>query len=250
MIPIYLMPFDSVPALLGIGNGFSQVFPALLIFSVIYIFLAILQPRWLAKIPVYELVLIFSILAYLLLITVINFFWANAQNVTAAILVKQFFSLTGGLLIYLSFRITEINPQRLGVCVKWLLIILVPIVIYQLFFEPSDYVRVKGFSTEPSHFGNFLVFFALPALFLANERGAKFFILLILCNVFILLTVSITALVSASFFYAGWMLASRALSFKQAFVVCSSLFIILGIAVSSNMNFYYLVSNVRAFSSL
>lgn len=248
-MPIYLMPFDSVPALLGISSSFSQVFPALLIFSVIYIFFGILQPRGLSKIPVYELVLIFSILAYLLLITGINLLLGNSQNLTADILFKQFFALIGGLLIYLSFRITEITPQRLGVCVKWLLIILVPVVIYQVFFDQSDYIRVKGFSTEPSHFGNFLVFFALPALFLADQRGAIFFILLFLCNVFILLTVSITALVSASFFYVGWMLGSRALSFKRVSVACASLFLILGVAFSSNMNFDYLVSNASAFSS-
>lgn len=248
-MPLYLMPFDSVPALLGITSSFSQVFPAVLIFSVVYCFLGMLQPRGFVNVPVYEFVLIFLIVAYLLLITAINFFLVNSQTVTAAIFLKQLFSLTGGLLIYLSFRITKITPQRLAICAKWLLIILVPIVIYQLFFEPSDYVRVKGFSTEPSHFGNFLVFFALPALFLANERGAEFFILVFLCNVFILSTVSITAFVSASLFYLGWMLASRALSFKQISILCTSLFIIVGVAFLSNMNFDYLVSNASAFSS-
>ena len=67
-MPTYLMPFDSVPALLGISSGFLKCF-ALLIFSVIYIFRNTAAGGLL---PVYELVLIFSILAYLLLITGIN----------------------------------------------------------------------------------------------------------------------------------------------------------------------------------
>ena len=243
------MPFDSVPSLLGFSSGFSQVFPAVLIFSVIYCFLGILQPRGFKKISVYELALIFLIVTYLLLITVINYCQLSDQNVTGPILFKQFFSLVGGLLIYLSFRITDINPERLAICAKWFLVFLVPVVIYQLFFQPSDYVRIQGFSTEPSHFGNFLVFFALPALFLANDRGARFFALLFLCNVFILSTVSMTAFFSAGLFYLGWTLASRALSLKQVFVVCTSLFTILGFTLLADVNFDYLLSNASAFSS-
>lgn len=248
-MPLFLMPFDSVPSLLGINSEFSQVFPAVLIFSVIYVFRGVLKPRGNPKLISHELVIIFSILAYLLLVTLVNFFFQNQKFVTDAIFFKQLFSLLGGLLIYLSFRTTVITPARLSTCVKWLLIVLTPVVIYQVFLQPSDYVRAKGFSTEPSHFGNFLVFFALPAIFLSNERGPRFFASLFLCNLFILSTVSLTAVLSAGIFYLGWFLANRALSLRRLLVISASLFIILGSIFLSGINFEYLFSNASAFSS-
>ena len=243
------MPFDSVPALLGLNSDFSQVFPALLILSAPYLFFGVLQPSRFLKLTVNEVILISAVIGYLLLVTTVNYLLGTNQNLTGAIFFKQLLALVGGLMIYVTFRITELTPQRIELAARRLLIVLIPIVAHQAFFTVGTGARVNGFSTEPSHFGNFLVFFVLPALFLGTGRGWTFFCFLVLCNIYILLTFSLTAIVAASAFYLGWFLVHQGLSLNQIFAL-SALFVIMSsLVVLGNFDFGYLLSNLSAFSS-
>lgn len=72
--------------------------------------------------------------------------------------------------------------------------LLIPISIFQLLDLVFSSKRLSGFSSEPSHFGHFLVFALIPALILLRERIKFYKILIIYCNILVFLTFSITAL--------------------------------------------------------
>ena len=101
--PYLLLPFDSVPGLLGLDSSLSQVFPALLVYAPFVVASAIFMPHRFRRIGIVEISVIISIVLYLLAITfVVNLFsdeWVGQLSLSSFTL--QLAALIGGICIYL-----------------------------------------------------------------------------------------------------------------------------------------------------
>lgn len=249
--PLYLLPFDSVPMILGLTSGFSQVFPAVLVISIPYLLFSFFRPRVFVRVMRLEFLVAAAVLTYLLFLTIINFSLLAPASLTLPTFVRQLGALVGGLLIYFTFRVSDLTPERLSKFARHLTIFLMPFILFQSPLLNSGLVRVSGLSTEPSHFGNFLVFFVLPALLLDPDRGLRFRIFFLVVNFYLLLTFSLTAYVSAFALYSFWAIAVGAFSFSLKTVWSSLIFISIGASLlfSMKFDFSYVVSNVTNFSS-
>jgi hypothetical protein len=202
--PYLLLPFDSIFLLLGFSGGFSQVFPAVLVYSGLILFAALFFPKSFRRVDLLEYILLFFILGYLLLVTWAPFFFNDDKNIAWSSFLRQFMALLGGLAIYLSFRIFDVSSIVIARHIKIALITTIPIIFLQIFGSAGDPFRVQGYSTEPSHFGHFLSFAAIPWMLIAGLSSSSNKILFVYLNVCLLLTVSITAYFSAFLVYMLW----------------------------------------------
>ena len=190
-----------------------------------------------------------AVLTYLLFLTIINFLLLAPASLTFPAFVRQLGALVGGLLIYFTFRISDLSPERLSKSTRRLTILLMPLILFQSPLLSDGLVRISGLSTEPSHFGNFLVFFVLPALLLDPERGLRFRIFFLVANVYLLFTFSLTAYVSAFALYFFWAVAVNALSLKIIWSYLVFCFIGASLIYYIQFDFSYVLSNASNFSS-
>ena len=171
--PYLLLPFDSIFLLLGFGGGFSQVFPAVLVYSGLILVAALFLPKSFRRVDLLEYILIFFILGYLLLVTWAPFFFDDDKNIAWSSFLRQFMALLGGLAVYLSFRIFDVSSIVIARHIKIALITTIPIIFLQIFGSTGDAFRVQGYSTEPSHFGHFLSFAAIPWMLIAGLSSSS-----------------------------------------------------------------------------
>ena len=248
--PFLLLPFDSLPGLFGFENSYSQIFPALLVYSPIVFLFAIFMPHKFRRIKSIEWVIISMTLGYLILSTFLVQLVPNHGQFTFNLssFIRQFIALLGGILIYLSFRFFNVSHRFMIRQIILGTVLTIPIVLYQFFISNDDFFRIKGFSTEPSHFGHFLAFAALPAVLMDESRGMKNKLLFGYINVCILLTFSITTYFSVFLIYLFW--GFRHYGFKLFKYLSFVIFILPLIFLSINFfDYQYVQTNLSFFLS-
>jgi hypothetical protein len=209
-LAIILLPYDSLTYLLGFdANSTSQTFPIVCLVSLIYVPLLCLKRFNLSSGHNFLLIPAFLFL-YFCQITFANIIIENIVNVEyintnlrMASSIRQGASFFLGVMIFYTFydifKRFEINKVQL-----LLIVATIPTLLlcwHQIFMGEF---RVQGFSTEPSHLADYIVWIFLPACFIADLKKRLRFSLYLIGFGFLILTFSITGylkLLSIVFFY-------------------------------------------------
>lgn len=246
--PYLLLPFDSVPGLLGLDSSLAQVFPVLLVYAPFVVASAIFMPHRFRRIGIVEISVIISIVLYLLAITfVVNLFsdeWVGQLSLSS--FTRQLAALIGGICIYLSFRLFDIRLSIILRHVFFSIALTVPVVFYQLISSDGG-LRLQGLSTEPSHFGHFLAFAAIPSVLAGGISTLRMRLVFLYLNICILLTFSITAYFSVVLIYICWAVNNRFFSVLR-YAALLAVFIPVTIFLGS-FDFAYLEKNASFFLS-
>ena len=163
LIILIALPYDSLTYLLGLdSNSISQTLPFVALVSPIYLFIIFLKRiNFSFKLNISLMPII--ILAYLIIVTIVNVVIENNikldsinSNLRINSSFKQFVSFFLGIIIFYAFN--DIF-KRLKNNSTQILIILATIptlllCFYQLY---SGLYRIQGFSSEPSHLADYLV---------------------------------------------------------------------------------------------
>lgn len=249
--PFMLLPFDSLPRLIGFENSYSQLFPALLVYSPLVFLIALFMPHKFRRIKSIEWIIISTIIIYLILLTFFVHLVPNIEqyNFTFSSFIRQFIALLAGLLIYLSFRFFNVSQKLMIKHITIGTLMTVPIVLYQIFIGIDGFFRIKGFSTEPSHFGHFLVFAALPAVLMDELKSFKNKLLFFYVNLCVLLTFSITTYFSVLLLYLFW--GYMHYGFKVFKYFTFIIFIVPVVFLSINyFDYEYVMTNLSFFLSI
>lgn len=207
---IISLPYDSLTYLLGFDpNSTSQTFPIVCLVSVVYIFILFFK-RLHSSLSCNYLLLPLSLLIYLSLITFVNIMveeYINIEGINKDLRIdsslRQGASFFLGIVIFYSFYniFKRVDSNKVQVLIIIGTIPTLLMCFYQISF--GDF-RLQGFSSEPSHLADYLVWIFLPACF-TSKLNKKIKIFLCLTGLFYLaLTFSITGylkLLSVLFFY-------------------------------------------------
>lgn len=207
---IISLPYDSLTYLLGFDpNSTSQTFPIVCLVSVIYIFILLFK-RLHSSLNCNFILIPIYLFVYLCLITFINITvedYINIEGINKNFRidssVRQGASFFLGMVIFYSFYniFKRVDSNKVQVLIIIGTIPTLLMCFYQILF--GDF-RLQGFSSEPSHLADFLVWIFLPACFMANLNKKIKFFLCITGLFFLALTFSITGylkLLSIVFFY-------------------------------------------------
>jgi hypothetical protein len=168
VLPFYLVPYDSITYLLGADpSQISQTLPLTAVFAPFYLLLRI--PNNL-KVNFSRIVNIVPILIFLIFcfITLVNIFIENNSNVEADTLnrsfaaSRQFMSMLLGIATYYMFvdATTRISTEKISNSLLNAALASTLLVVSQ--FAMGDF-RAQGFSSEPSHLADFVVWAVIPA---------------------------------------------------------------------------------------
>lgn len=215
------LPYDSLTSLLGFNpNSTSQTFPIVCLVSLIYTPFLFFQRFHRSSGNNFLLIPQFLFL-YLCLITFANIIvegFINIENININYRInssiRQGASFILGVSVFYTFldifKSIKFNRVELIIIIATIPTLL--LCSYQFFIGEF---RIQGFSTEPSHLADYLVWIFLPTCFTANLKKRLKLILYIIGLVFLFLTFSTTGylkLLSIIFFYS---ILNNKLSIKQ-----------------------------------
>lgn len=231
ILPWLVLPYDSVTHLLGADiSTTSQTLPLTALLAIPYI---ILRGSHLRSNRTSSSVFKLMLLAFLimLMVTTANAFIEysinlNADNYTRALVgSRQAISMLLGLCSFLMLQdaILRINIQGVA---RYLVLGFIPSLLWGSTQVITDAYRVQGFSSEPSHLADMLVFVFLPALTLIKVSRQIRLFLVVVGVTLLLLTFSTTgylkALLAVAIYY---ILQGRVVSGLFKIIISSGLFI-------------------------
>ena len=191
-----------------------------------------------------EIILLFTVPAYLLTVT----FFEIIQNDWTSDFISGFMRQSLSLLVfmgmYLMFRLISNDPKYIFKGIYLGLIILIPISIFQIFNFSLGFERLTGFSSEPSHFGHFLVFALLPSIMILKNEIKFYRSIFLFVNLLVFLTLSLTAIVQLIILYIVIYLN---IGVRGLIVILLSIFGLL--LIPAYLPESYLASNLQLFSS-
>ncbi len=203
-MPLLLLPYDSVVHLLRLDVG-AQTMPLCALFSVPYLLvrgrelrLGIESSKCAVRL-LYLALVVFFVTATNIAIESSMPIAANTQLRLAAA-TRQGIALALGVCTFLMFQDCLLRLGRNQACAA-IAIGTLPSLALAFVQVAFGTARVSGFSSEPSHFADFLVFAALPALLMLRANVAIRAVLIILATGALVATFS-----STGFFKAGVML--------------------------------------------
>jgi hypothetical protein len=232
-LALLFLPYDSLTSLLGLNpNSTSQTFPIVCLISLIYVPFLFSQRFHPSSGHNFLLIPLFLFL-YLCSITLVNatvegFIHIENINIDYRIKssIRQGASFILGVSVFYTFldifKNIKYNKVELIIIIATIPTLL--LCLYQVFIGEF---RIQGFSTEPSHLADYLVWIFLPTCFTANLNKRLKIILYIIGLTLLFLTFSTTGylkLLSIIFFY--YILNNKA-SIKQLLYILTfiSLFI-------------------------
>ena len=232
-LPFFLLPYDSLLWLVGAELRMVQTLPATSVLSVPYLILSGLRPRssrqgrYLAL----RLGILFLILAITTLVTTtyeISVFSTEQIATRVSSGLRQGVSFFLGLTTFLMFqdallRIGSTTAFRIS------LIAAAPTLALVVFQVASGVFRVQGFSSEPSHLADYLVWIVFPAVFLASVGRFSLTMVLPATSAALFVTYSTTGYIKAFLLAAIWALRRRSLVLMFLVIIFSvcSFFVIL-----------------------
>jgi hypothetical protein len=234
-LPWLLLPYDSLTHLLGVGATTSQTLPLTALLAIPYL---VLRGRTLRSTRSSSIVFYILLTAFMAMfvVTAVNALieyapvWRADFDARMVTWPRQSISMLLGLSSYLMFQDTIL---RLGIpgAARGLLWGCAPSVMLGAFQIFSGDYRAQGFSTEPSHMADMLVFAFLPACAVADV-SVKIRRLLALVGI---------ALLIATFSTTGYL---KALAAVLVFIYLSGKLVQGGIYLLSLLVIGYIALNV------
>jgi len=171
-LPWLILPYDSISHLLGVGVTTSQTLPLTALMAIPYLVLRGRTLRSTSSTTIVFYILLTAFMA-MFLVTAVNALiehaslWPADVDVRMVTWPRQSISMLLGLSSYLMFQDVIL---RLGIpgAARCLLFGSAPSLILGAVQMFSGDYRVQGFSTEPSHMADMLVFAFLPACAVAD----------------------------------------------------------------------------------
>lgn len=242
--PFIFLQFDSIGVFFGLSIATVQVMPFIAFISMLFfIFIWFFKDN--LRIPISEIVAILLILAYLILLSIIEIFSNNWSSYYINGFYRQTISLIVFFIMYFMFRLISNDYRYIFYGIYLGIFLLLPLSVFQIFEFAISSKRLSGFSSEPSHFGHFLVFALIPAIMILKNRIKFYRVLFIYSNILVLSTLSVTAIFQLLILYAAVFLN---FNFKNlmVFFCLIALILIFIFALPDS----YLFSNLKFFSSL
>jgi hypothetical protein len=242
--PFFFLQFDSVGSVIGIDLSVIQTFPVIALISFLFlIFIWFTNKKlYISKVEVF---LTFALITYLFLISTIEI----VTNDWSGYFISGFFRQSVALLIfiamYLMFRLVTNDYKYIFRGIYLGLILLIPIALFQVFNFAFGFQRLTGFSSEPSHFGHFLVFALIPSIIILEKEIRFKKTIFIFLNLLVLLTLSLTAIFQLLILYAAIFLNIGLRG--VGFIVIGIVGLIYSISFIPES---YLLSNLQLFQSL
>jgi len=226
---IILVPFERVAFRLGVPVQSLSLFGIVAaVFFPLIVFNGIKKSKL-----VHDLSLFFS---YLIVVSLVN---AIFEPRLLPYITRQTIALYVGFSQFMVLRYIFLNTSEgevFRVVLTSFYLTLIP-TLWQLFHR--EY-RIQSFYTEPSHYGQFLAFIVWPTLFLLRNRlpRVKYYVLILLWLVSLLLTFSTTSVVRLFFVIFGILFFSKNITLKMKIRV---VFVVLLLVIT--VYFYVFVIN-------
>lgn len=198
LAPFFLLPYDSLTFLLGLDAATTaQTFPITAFVSPFYLLFRAFKGLHINfrllrnKLPIY----IFILLCTITLLSVVHEFAFNVTADTqfrAYSAIRQFISMLLGISSYYMFvdAISRQSVEKISNVILWGAVPTLILILAQFSFGLD---RTQGFSSEPSHLGDFLVWAMLPACLLSSFSKSVRYAFLIACLIALVSTVSSTS---------------------------------------------------------
>jgi len=241
--PFIFLQFDSVGSFIGLDISAIQILPVISIVALLFlIFMWFSNEKlFISKV---EIILLFTVPAYLLTVTFFEIIQNDWTSYYISGFLRQSLSLLVFMGMYLMFRLISNDPKYIFKGIYLGLIILIPISIFQIFNFSLGSERLTGFSSEPSHFGHFLVFALLPSIMILKNEIKFYRSIFLFVNMLVFLTLSLTAIVQLIILYIVIYLN---IGVRGLIVILLSIFGLL--LIPAYLPDSYLVSNLQLFSS-
>ncbi len=198
LAPFLLLPYDSLTYLLGLdAASTSQTFPMTAFLSPFYLMFRVLSGLQIDfkdlrnRLPIYIYISLCTITLFSIALE--SAFSSNAEvQFRSHSALRQSISMLLGICSYFMFvdAVSRSSIKQISNTILWgglpsLILILIQ------FLSGSD--RTQGFSSEPSHLGDFLVWAMLPACFASSLSKRIRYTFLMVCLVALISTVSSTS---------------------------------------------------------